>query len=64
MRRFIPVVVGLLMAVGGGYLVILWWDGNAVQLFISGALAAGGLGVLWSAIKGEGGKKPSVGRDK
>lgn len=52
MGKIISVVIGLAMAVGGGYLVIRWWQGNMWQLFLSGALAAGGLGVLWSAIKG------------
>lgn len=53
MSRLIAGIVGLVMAAGGGYLVILWWNGNMWQLFLSGALAAGGLGVLWSAITGK-----------
>lgn len=52
MNRLLTGIIGLLMTIGGGYLVILWWEGNTWQLFLSGALAAGGLGVLWSAIKG------------
>jgi len=51
MNRLLTGIIGLLMTIGGGYLVILWWEGNTWQLFLSGALAAGGLGVLWSAIK-------------
>lgn len=60
MRRLLAGTIGLLVAVGGGYLVILWWDGNVAQRFISGALAAGGLSVVWSAIKGEGFEKKSA----
>lgn len=64
MGRLIAGIVGLLMVAGGGYLVILWWDGNAALRFISGFICAGGLGVLWTTIKGEGGKKPSKDSDK
>jgi hypothetical protein len=50
--RIIAIVVGLAISAAGFYLVIKWWDGNAWQRFLSGAMALGGLGAAWEGVKG------------
>jgi hypothetical protein len=51
--KIITVIIGLAISAAGFYLLVKWWDGNAWQRFLSGAMALGGLGAVWGVIKGE-----------
>jgi hypothetical protein len=58
--KIITVIIGLLVSAAGFYLLVKWWDGNAWQRFLSGAMALGGLGAVWAVIKGEPKATPTV----